>query len=156
MRPRVSLPSSIKPDDHLPRSLLMQARLRRLECVLEGHRTSLGPRLLERLCCPARVTAHQRYHPQQGCHMGCAVVFTDLALLIPGWRLSRRSRGRPARRSRPLLARSTGRVSARRPIFEISSLAHSSSCWLLATNAASAPARARAIAVALPSRCWLL
>src|SRR5215203_4041012 len=49
------------------------------------------------------------------------------------------------------LARSMGKVNARRPVCETSSLVLSSSSSLLATSATSAPARARAIVVALPS-----
>src|SRR5215204_2466446 len=49
------------------------------------------------------------------------------------------------------LARSVGKVNARRLVCETSSLALSSSSSLLATSATSAPARARAIVVALPS-----
>src|SRR5918911_1399700 len=49
------------------------------------------------------------------------------------------------------LARSVGKVNARRLVCETSSLALSSSSSLLATSATSAPARARAIVVALPN-----
>src|SRR5215203_6234435 len=49
------------------------------------------------------------------------------------------------------LARSMGKVNARRPVCETSSLVLSSSSSLLATSATSAPARARAIVVARPS-----
>src|SRR5215211_3710066 len=49
------------------------------------------------------------------------------------------------------LARSTGRFSTRRPVFETSSLVLSSSSRLLAASATSAPARASANAVAFPS-----
>src|SRR5215216_2615853 len=48
-------------------------------------------------------------------------------------------------------ATSVGKMSARRPILETSCLVLSSSSSLLATSATSAPPRARAIAVALPS-----